>query len=141
EIELRLIAEETCFVDGKIFEQQRKLGASFAAREQSVVAVKRIELTNFEPALKAVLQKVRAALVEKHAALLVNERLQKFEFRFGELHLGGQCSHEMSGDPAVRLARQKWPALLCGEDGVRGLLESFEFRPMQKLGNIQQNDE
>jgi len=89
EIELRLIAEETCFVDGKIFEQQRKLGASFAAREQSVVAVKRIELTNFEPALKAVLQKVRAALVEKHAALLVDERLQKLQLGFGKLHLSG----------------------------------------------------
>jgi hypothetical protein len=27
-------------------------------------------------------------------------------------------------------------ALLCSGDGFRGLLESFELRPMQKLGNI-----
>src|SRR5260370_33592132 len=32
-------------------------------------------------------------------------------------------------------------ALLCGGDGFRGLLESFELRAMQEFGNVQQNDE
>ena len=71
-----MIAEEAGFVDGEIFEQQRELGAAFAAGEQTIVAVERIELASLEPALEAVFQEVRAALVEEHAAFLIDERLQ-----------------------------------------------------------------
>ena len=66
----------------------------FAAGQQTVVAVERIDLAGFEPALKAVFQEVRAALVEKHAAFLIDERLQKLEFCFGELNLSGYRSHD-----------------------------------------------
>jgi len=37
-----------------------------------------------QTAEQAVLEKVGAALVEVHAALLVDEGLQQFEFRFGD---------------------------------------------------------
>ncbi len=86
---MRFIAEETCLVDGEIFEKQRQFGAAFAAGEQAIVTVERIELAGLEPALKPVLQEMRAALVEKHAAFLIDERLQKLEFGFGELDLSG----------------------------------------------------
>ena len=122
EIELRAIAKETRFVDGEIFEQQSQFGSAFTAGEQTVVAVERIQLTGFQAALQAVLQKMRAALVEKHAAFLIDERLQKLEFGFGELNLCGYRSHSV-GAAAVRLipVRRK---LLRGKDRFRGLLES-----------------
>src|SRR6266852_6423710 len=31
--------------------------------------------------------------------------------------------------------------LLCSADGFRGLLESFQFRPLQKLGDIQEDNQ
>src|SRR5260370_17109686 len=42
---------------------------------------------------------------------------------------------------AARIPEQMERALLCGGDGFRGLLESFELRAMQEFGNVQQNDE
>ena len=50
---------------------------AFAAGQQAVVAVKRVELAGFEAALQAVAEEMRAALVEIHAALLIDERLQQ----------------------------------------------------------------
>jgi hypothetical protein len=46
-------------------------------------------LTGLEPALQAVLQEVRAPLVEKHPAFLVHERLQKLELSLGQINLRG----------------------------------------------------
>ena len=77
QIELRAIAKKTGFVDGQIFEQQREFGSAFAAGQQAVVSVKRIELTDFEAALQTILQKMRAAFVKEHAAFLIDERLQQ----------------------------------------------------------------
>jgi hypothetical protein len=37
---------------------------------------------------------MRAPLVEKHSAFLIDERLQKLKFRFRELNLGGYRSHD-----------------------------------------------
>ncbi len=93
EIKLRAIAEETGFVDGEIFEKQRKLGAAFAAGEQAVVRVERIELANLQAALQAVFEEMRAALIKKHAALLVDKRLEQLEFGFGELNLSCDRAH------------------------------------------------
>ena len=90
---MRAIAEETGFVDGEIFEQQGELVLAFAAGEQAIVAVEGIDLAGFEAALQAILEEVRAALVEEHAAFLVDERLQELELGFGELNLRGYRSH------------------------------------------------
>ena len=109
--------------------------------EQAIVAVKGIELAGFEPALQAILEKVRAALIEEHAAFLVNERLQELELRFRQLNLCGERSHGH-----VRCAQSNFirnladQALLRSAYEFRGLLESFELRSMQKLGDIQQDD-
>jgi len=57
------------------------------------MGVKGIELASLEPALQTILEEMRAALVEKHPALLVDERLQKLELRFGQLNLCGERCH------------------------------------------------
>jgi hypothetical protein len=36
---------------------------------------------------------MRATFIEKHAAFLVDESLQEFQLRFGELNLGSDRSH------------------------------------------------
>ena len=59
----------------------------FAAGQQPVVAVERIELAGLQAALQAIAQKMRAALVEIHAAFLINQRLQELQFRFGQRDL------------------------------------------------------
>src|ERR1700722_9581069 len=89
EIELRFLSEEARFVDGEVFQQQCQLSAAFAASQQTVVAIERVELTNLESALEAVFQEMRAALVEKHAAFLIDECLQQLQFSFRKLNLGG----------------------------------------------------
>src|SRR5882757_9283862 len=93
QVELRLVAKETCLVDGKIFEQQRQFRAAFAAGKQTVISVKGIELANFQAALQAVFEKMSPALVEEHAAFLIHERLQQLQFSICELHLRGHRSH------------------------------------------------
>ena len=83
EIELRTIAKETRFVNSEILEKQRQFSASFSAGEQAVVRIEGVELTGFQTALQAVLEEVRAAFIKKHAAFLIDEGLQEFQFRFG----------------------------------------------------------
>ncbi len=89
QVQLRAVAEEAGFVDREIFEQLRQLAPSGVADQQPVVAVEGIHAAFLETPQQPVLQKMRAALVEVHAALLVHERLQKFQFRFGKN--GGRC--------------------------------------------------
>ena len=43
QVQLRLVAEEAGFVDGEVFEQSGQFGSSFAAGEQTIVAVERIQ--------------------------------------------------------------------------------------------------
>src|SRR5262249_34371878 len=80
-------------VDRKIFQKQGKLCAALAAGEQTVIGVERIELDGFKPPLKAIFQEMRAAFIKKHAAFLIDERLQKLELWFRKLHLSGYRSH------------------------------------------------
>src|SRR5690349_1053374 len=94
-IELRLVTKKTGFVDGEVFQQKGELSAALAAREQAVVAIERIELTGFQPALEAVLQKVRTPLVKKHSAFLIDEGLEKLEFGFSELNRDGDRTHSV----------------------------------------------
>src|SRR5712664_325999 len=93
QIELRAITKETRFVDGQVFEEKSELGAAFPAGQQTIVGVEGIELTGLEAALQPVLQEMRPALIEKHAAFLIDESLQEFQLGFGELNLGGDRSH------------------------------------------------
>src|SRR5229473_2733614 len=93
QIELRTVAKETGFVDGEIFKQESKLRASFPAGQQTIISVERVHLASFKPALQAIFQKVRAALIEEHATFLIDERLEQLQFRFGELDLGSNGSH------------------------------------------------
>src|SRR5439155_6409973 len=93
EIELRTIAKETRFVDGQILEKQRQFSASFPAGEQAVVRIEGVELTGFQTALQAVFEEVRAAFIKKHAAFLIDQRLEELQLCFGELDLGSNRSH------------------------------------------------
>src|SRR5437879_2944687 len=93
QIELGAISKETGFVDGQVFEEKSELRAAFPAGQQTIVGVEGIELTGLEAALQPILQEMRAALIEKHAAFLIDESLQEFQLGFGELDLGGDRSH------------------------------------------------
>ena len=79
EVELGLVAEETGFIDRKVFQQPRQLFFSLVADQQAVVTVEGIDLPLFEPALQSVFEEVGAALVEIHAAFLVHQVLQELE--------------------------------------------------------------
>ncbi len=143
-VELGTIAKETRFVDGEVFEQEGQLRASFPAGQQAVIGIEGVELAGLQAALETVFQEMGTALVEKHAAFLVDEGLEKLELCFGKLNLGGDRSH------GLRVRRIAKPAgnapfpeerSLGGGDGFRDLLESFELRAVQELGNVQQDDE
>ena len=73
---MRLVAKEAGLVDGQDFQQRRELRLAFAAGQQTVVAVKRVQAAGLQAPLQPVLQEVRAAFVEVHAAFLVNQGLQ-----------------------------------------------------------------
>src|SRR4029077_7640335 len=110
EIELRAIAKETGFVDGQILEQESKFSAPFPAGKQAVVGIERVKLAGFQAALEAILEEVRAALIEKHAAFLIDQRLKELQLRFRELDLGGYRSHffvKQTRRPAVPVANRK----------------------------------
>src|SRR5882762_9861659 len=67
--------------------------AAFAARKQAIVRVKRIKLANLQAALQAVFQEMRTAFIEKHAAFLVDKRLEQFKFCLGKLNLRCDRAH------------------------------------------------
>jgi hypothetical protein len=81
---LRLVPEEAGLIDREVFEQKRQFLFPLLADEQAIVAVERIQMALLQPLLQAVLQEGGAPFVEVHAALLVNERLQEFQFGVGE---------------------------------------------------------
>ena len=93
QIELRANAKEAGLVDGEIFEERGEFLLAFAAGEQPVVAVERIQLAGLQAALQTVAKEMRAALVEIHAALLIDQRLQELQFGFGERNLCCECGH------------------------------------------------
>src|SRR2546425_6637352 len=50
-----------------VFKQKGQFGAPIAAGKQAVIGVEGVELAGLEAALKAILQEVRAALIEKRS--------------------------------------------------------------------------
>ena len=76
QIELRLVAEETGLVDREVFQQLGQFVLALRADEQAVIRVEGVDAAFLEPAQQPVLEKVRAPLVEVHAALLIDESLQ-----------------------------------------------------------------
>src|SRR5580704_14321540 len=98
QIQLRLVAEKAGLVDREIFQQLGQFVFSLAADQQAIIAVERIQMALFEPALQPVLEEVGAARIEMHAALLIDERLQQLQFRFRKLHLHTRAGHELMSD-------------------------------------------
>src|SRR6266403_1508508 len=76
-----------------MLEQESQFGSPFPAGEQAVIRIESVELAGLQTALQAIFQEVRAALVEKHAAFLIDERLEELQLCFGELDLGSNRSH------------------------------------------------
>jgi hypothetical protein len=98
QIELRFVAEETGLVDRKVFQQLGQFVLALRADQQPVVGIERVGAALLQPAQQPILEKVRAAFVEVHAALLVNERLQQLQFRFRQYgsRCGSGCAHAFS---------------------------------------------
>ena len=118
------------------------------ADQQAVVAVERIQLALFQPALQTVLQEVRAAVVEVHAALLVDERLQQFQFRVGEWQASG-CAHDVfmiecaTGSATYRAAAPRASGLRwTGRLGLASIAScSAAAAEFQHLADVEQNDQ
>ncbi len=111
QIQLGFVAEETGFVDGQIFQQLGQFLLAFFADQQTVVAVERIEMTFFQAPLQTVLKKMGAPLVEVHAALLVDEHLQKLQLSLVKLRRCAGCAHSSHDFQFVVLARPvSWPS-------------------------------
>ncbi len=105
QIQLGLVAEEAGLVDGQILEQRGYLAFAVVADQQPVVAVEGVDMALAHAALHAVMQKMRAAIVEMHAALLVDEGLQKSQFGFRKRRVWGWCcagcGHGFRGSDAL----------------------------------------
>jgi hypothetical protein len=93
EVKLCLVAKEAGLVDRQIFQQAGQFVLAFFADQQAVIAVERIQVAFFKTPLQAVLQEMRAPVVEVHAAFLVDEGLQKLEFCLGKLRGNCGCAH------------------------------------------------
>ena len=89
QIQLRLVAEEAGLVDGQVLQQLGQFLLALLADQQPVVGVERIDAALLQAAQQPVLQEVRAPLVEVHAALLVDQRLQQLQFRVRQY--GSRC--------------------------------------------------
>src|SRR5262245_26439606 len=96
QVQLWLIAKETGFVHREVFEQSGKFLLSLTAGEQTIVAVEAVNSAGFQTALQSVLQKMDAALVKVHPALLIDERLQQLQFCFTDSNWNSWCGHEFS---------------------------------------------
>ena len=105
QIQLRLVAEEAGLVDGQVFQQLGQFVLALVADQQTVVGIEGVDAALLQAAQQAVLKKVRAAFVEVHAALLVDERLQQLQFRFRQYgsRCGSGCAH------AVSRSKNQWP--------------------------------
>src|SRR5207244_3939289 len=93
QIQLRLVAKETGLVDGQVLEQAGQFLLAVIADQQPVVAIEGVQLAFPQAAQQAVLQKMRAALIEMHAAFLVYERLQQPQFGIRQWWRYGGCAH------------------------------------------------
>ena len=90
--------EKAGFVDRKVLQQLGQFRLAFLADQQPVIRVEGIDTAFPEPPQQSVLQEVRAAFVEVHAALLIHQRLQKFKFRFCQdrSRCRSGCTHALS---------------------------------------------
>ena len=106
------MAEETGFVDGEVFEQTTEFLLALVADQEAVVGVERVGAALAEPAQQPVLEEVGATLVEVHAALLVDERLQQLQFRLGQYWswCGSGCAHALSR-PRRSVASFQWSVI------------------------------
>ncbi len=77
-IELSFVAEEAGFVDREIFQQLGQFVLALGTDQQPVIGVEGIDAALLQPPQETILQEMGAALVEVHAALLVDQRLQQF---------------------------------------------------------------
>src|SRR4029077_5995610 len=94
----RLVTEKAGLIDSQVFEQLREFLLAFVADEQPVISVERIGAALPQAPQQPVLEEMGAALVEVHAALLVNECLQQLQFRIGQYGswCGSGCAHAYS---------------------------------------------
>src|SRR6266536_495133 len=125
QVELGLVAEEAGFVDREIFHQARQFLLSLVADQQPVVAVKRFQLAFAQTPLQPVLQEGRAPLIEVHAALLVHQRLQQFQFGIRDgRHFA--CAHDVFAGhtylPAEAPCAAALPLLLAPASGTASLV-------------------
>ena len=70
------MAEEAGLVDGQILQELGQFVLALGADQHPVIGVEGVDTALLQAAQQAVLKKVRAPLVEMHAAFLVNESLQ-----------------------------------------------------------------
>src|ERR1700682_426483 len=142
EIELRAIAKETRFVDGQILKQESQCRASLPAGQQPVISIEGVEPADFQTALQAIFQEVRAALIEKHAAFLIDQRLEKLQLCFGELDLGGNRSHcvfvKRTRNPAWLIASRKkhYLAVATGSAASSSRLYSGRCKSLEMSSRI-----
>jgi hypothetical protein len=113
-IQLRLVAEKAGFVDRQILHQLGQFRFALLADQQPVVGVEGIGAALLQPAQQPVLQEVGAALVEVHAALLIDQRLQqpKFRFRQDGSWCRSECAHAFSRSPRTSLTSPPWASRL-----------------------------
>src|SRR5207237_10278941 len=75
QIKLWFVAKEAGLIDRQVFNQRGEFGLAFTAGKQPVIAIEGVEPRRLQSPLQAVLKKMDAALVEKHAAFLVDQGL------------------------------------------------------------------
>src|SRR5262249_39082567 len=84
QVQLWLVAEEAGLIDREVFEQGAQLLLAFVARKEVVIGIETLESRGAQTGLQPVLEEVDAPLVKVHAALLVNQGLQQFQFGIGD---------------------------------------------------------
>src|SRR6202035_468455 len=79
----------------------RQFRFAVLADQQPVIGVERIGAALLQPPQQAILQKMRAARVEVHAALLIHQRLQQPQFRIRQdrSRCRSKCAHSFSRSP------------------------------------------
>src|SRR5882724_408386 len=83
------------------------------AGEETVVGVKIVQAADLQAALQTVLKEMRPALIEIHAALLVDQGLQQLVLRFTNLDWNARCSHR-SPFVSLRLITERPPSAGAG---------------------------
>ena len=93
QVELRFVAEEAGLIDGEVFEQSTEFFLAFMARKQAIVVIERIESGGLQAAYEAVTQEMGAALIEVHAAFLIDKRLQQLQLGLSDVEIDSGSGH------------------------------------------------